>query len=182
MHDQSHRLNARRGRTLAEVLVGMSILGLLSLIMVLTMTTTRDAGLKSEAHTTSQSACLVALNRLRGELRGAKVSIPSAGQTHTLLRYRRLQLGPDGEVLLTAGGDPIFSGIVTVGLDAQGVLSTTEATPRIMGRLLPGGEVSYTRVSDSVLEVDLKAAQDPNQTESRKHSSRIVARIVLNAD
>jgi prepilin-type N-terminal cleavage/methylation domain-containing protein len=169
----------RRGRTLLEVLIAGAIFSILATVLVLTMQTSRSAELKVGAQSEAQRACLTALSRLRTELRGVQILLPTEGTNTPLLRFRRPLLGPDGMVLMTASGEPSFNpSPVTVTLDSKGTLLTNETPPKVLGHLFKNGSVTFNRISTGVLEVDLSAAQRDGGPE-RKSQSRIVSRIAV---
>lgn len=172
-------MNRPRGRTLLEVVAASAVFGFISLIMVAVMRTSRDGSLKSEAGSDSHRACMAAVSQLRRELRGARVTIPSVGNTHHLLRYRRPQVAADGTVVIGPTGLPTFGGVVTVSLEPDGRLLTNEATPKILGRLMEDGSVEYNRLSQDVLEIDISASQEATQSPTRRSSRRVVTRVAL---
>lgn len=151
-----------------EVIVCMALFGMLSVVFVMAMNTSRQASQKNEEHSDDQRACLLALTRLRQELRGARVMIPSVGVTHHLLRYRRLQLAPEGHPVVTTSGEPSWGPVITCSMQAGGRYLSNESPPEILAQLGDGATLQFTRVHQNVLEVNIQTDQ-----------GRVVSRVAL---
>jgi hypothetical protein len=163
-----------------EVLVAGGIFATISLVMVLSMRSSRLGERKVDAHSEAQNACLAAVHHLRAELRGVKVLLPSPGATGNTLIYQRPELAPDGNMVISASGDPVFLPTpVTLAVGPGGLWVTDEAEPRVIGRLLEQGQVNYTRIGSQILEVEITARHGSGASTDRRGSSQIVARLSL---
>ncbi len=156
------------GLGLIELVVCMALFGMLSIVFVMAMGVSRDANRQNDEHSDSQRACLLALTKLRQELRGARVMIPGVGSTHHLLRYRHLSLAPGGHPVVTISGEPSWGPVITCSMQAGGRYLSNESPPKILAQLGEGASLQFTRVHQKVLEVDIQTDQ-----------GRVVSRVAL---
>jgi type II secretory pathway pseudopilin PulG len=169
-----------KGRTLLEVLVAGAIFAVISMVMVLSMRSSRSGEQKVDAHSEAQSACLAALHHLRTEMRGVRVLLPVPDGTGTVLSYQRPELAPDGNVVISATGDPVFLATpVNLAVGPGGLWVTDEAEPRVIGRLLDQGQVSFTRIGGQILQVEITARHGNDTPIDRRSSSQVVARLAI---
>ena len=129
----------RRGLTLAEVLVVLSLLGVLSLMVVQIYTQSLKAQAQAEKKSGHYRAAVITVERLRQSLRGARVVAAEPGR----LLYQVPQ-DEDGRLLVDASGSPVFGHLEEILVSDQGVVTVqTPEGERHLAALGAEGSVDF---------------------------------------
>lgn len=121
--DCVHRRKCSRAVTLLELILASVFVTLLSVVMFLATQSSMAAQKKAWLTQDSQQAVHLALERLREELRGARVSVPSVGAQTPNLSYQKVEFR-DNQALLDNRGQPSWQGPFELSLN-EGVLTST---------------------------------------------------------
>lgn len=157
----------RRGLSLAEVLVAGAIFVGLAFLVLLIMTMGQRSHRLSETHSDAYRTALVALEKIRAEIRGGIV-LSAAGPR---LEYKYI---PRGEgVVLDFTGHPIYAGPAVLRLDGTVIVREEQPGPdpadlevTQLVDLGEGGELEFEMESGRVLRVRVRAVRpDPQDRE-----------------
>ncbi len=150
---------ARLGVTVVELMVACFVLGLLSLMIFLTLQTSRQAQKKLDAADTMQRAHLIARLHLADLLRGARLSVPNeAAPVSTTLSFQK-PLVVNNELQVDVLGNQLWSDFFQVGMDSEGHLTvTTPDGPQILANMGPGSTFQAEAL-DHKVRVTLQSAE-----------------------
>lgn len=126
-----------RGTSLPELLVGFGLLGLLSLIIFLTLQTTRTAQSTHEKSADLATTLMLTRMRLVDSLRAARLLYPNSEEPDTVeIEFQQPEI-VDGFVAVDVVGRPLWGGTQSISMleDGKLVLTNRVGERQILGRL-----------------------------------------------
>lgn len=149
------------GLTLVEVLISGALLAALSLVMLAIYQVGLGNSAKMDVNSQAYRSMVIALERIRLELRGASLVAPSVtGQQTTDVNYL-YPMVRDGKLKVDRSGSTIWEGAARIFLDSQGRLVKTDSRlpgiEQVLARLGPGGSLQFELMARDLLQATVKA-------------------------
>ena len=165
----------RRGLTLIEVLLTMSLFSMVLLAIYFIYTQTMVVQRKTGAQNQAYRAVMLAMKHVEMQLRGSQLILPSTWSpsltplTTVTYLYPTVQ---NGQIVVDVTGTPNWAGRAHFELDGIGRFSkvdeTNAADSRVLSNLGPNGRVSFWRSERDLLRLRVYAeiADDFGRTTS----------------
>ncbi len=149
-----------------ELLVSILVFAVLSTLVAVFIRNYGAAQLKTETGTDVDRALSLTAARLETRLRGCRILSPAVGDTTPTLVFQSPQTGPDGMLVVSASGEPVWEPSREIVL-TDGVLVVQGETQTTVGNLGPLGEADFERQAPSILAVTIKAGFEASDSTTR---------------
>lgn len=157
----------------------MALFSLILLVLYSSAHYSRTAQRKQASQQDAFTATLLAGSIVESQLRGARVTAPAPGTPPVgRLEYLRPQLDDDGNLVVTASGEPQWGPPVAVFQQGESLVLETQGDQRNLVRLGPSGEFIVRRLSAGLLELEVRA-EFPDERVENASKRTSVRRIEL---
>lgn len=166
---------AQVGLTLIEVLVAGALLAALSFTLLAIYQMGLGNSAKMDVNSDAYRSMVIALERLRLELRGASLVAPSVtGQKTSDVNYLYPKVR-DGKLRVDRGGRTVWEGAGRIFLDAQGRLVKTDShhpgVEQVLADLGPGGTLEFELMASGLLQATVRVEKG-NRDQTLRFSER----------